>query len=178
MGYRIIYRLLVNVPKFSNKHLIRYYHRCFTLKTYRHQLLNVGLENSRPTKFLISTSVKQVDITEYLYLKELIEDERLITECGQNPASADKENVFARLYPNILPAHDSHFETLVQSSTIDEVFQHLQGQNNNEQYVSQAITTLWDLHKAYCNTHELGIVNASENSNNFIQVIIAFATKK
>lgn len=171
MGYWIPHRLLLNIRKFSNKNSIHCYHRCFAIKKH-YPIVNIGSKNSRTTPFCFSTSVKQIDIAEYLYLKELIADEKLVFKNLQNSLVDKENNLFTRLYPSILPKDDSHFESLVQSTTIDEVFQQIQGYFHNEQYVSQAIATLWDLQKVYCSSLDLGIVGASENHKNFIQVIV------
>ncbi len=169
MGHWIPYRLLPSIRNVLNKIIVRNYHQ-FALRNVL--LTGARTHHSKSIRFPFSTGVEQGNVKEYLYLRDLDRDESLFVELDAGAPTSDKEieSLHSRLYPSIHPDDDHILESLVHASTIEEVFELTRGQLLNEKYASQAIATLWNLQKVYCNWANLDPVNAVENNNNFIKV--------
>lgn len=168
MVHWIPYRLLPSVRNVLNKVTVRNYHQFAS----RNVLLTVArTRHSKSIRIPFCTGVEQGNLKEYLYLRDLDRDESLFVDLDAGtPTDKEIESLHSRLYPSIHPDDDCILESLVHASTIEEVFELTRGQLPNEKYASQAIATLWNLQKVYCNWTNLDPVNAVENNNNFIKV--------
>ncbi len=164
MGLQIHYHLVSNIGNVLRKSRIRIHHyNFFTIKT------NVRTLTSFPKNYKSITgqtfiSCGKRNESYFSFFKV----DRTCDELSYVPYT--KEVFNNRLYPEIPAENDPILESIVNASTVEEIFDLIKDHPHNEVYCSQAIVTLSLLSKAYNNLKSEMTLSNSIEDKDFIQV--------
>jgi len=159
MGFQIPYHFVSNIGNILRKSRIRNYHyKLFTIKTNDRTRTAFSKNSIFPIQTFFSCGKRNIS---YLNFSKV---DKTSEELSYIPST--KEVYFNRLYPEIRAENDPILESIVNASTVEELFDLIKDHLHNEVYCSQVIVTLSFLRKAY----EMTATNSTDDKE-FIEVL-------
>lgn len=170
MGHRIPSHFIANLHRtFTKKNCSPlFFRRSYIVRRKPIELNITGVIHSHSFVLPFSTEVEQECSRGYLQLSALIKDEIAINESFQSDSNKEIYGNRTCLYAGTQSEHDPVLTSLIQSNTIEEVFDLVKNYHSDEKIVTQAVVTLWDL--CCFDSFPLSSLSVSENLKNFIQV--------